>query len=204
MKRTLFLLALLGACHGRDSSGLPSAWRHVARGALSAGDAASAVVLSDALLRSYLPERLLGREGERPIGSITRIGPRALSEVIRAYPGREGDAQLRLADARFEPHATEAIRSMAEDEDGERPAEGVTKLVLPGAVGYVRYDGDERLAQAQVVVADRFIASATVQQARDAQAAIAALRAVDLLSLSKLAKADEAISSRGTGGDRAE
>ncbi|HUB07545.1 MAG TPA: hypothetical protein VMB50_11115, partial [Myxococcales bacterium] len=199
VKRSLLVLGLLWGCHGRDVSGPSSAWRRVARGSLSGGDGASAVVLSDTALRSYLPARVLGRAGDPPHGSVTRIGPRALSEVIRTYPGREGDTELKLADARFEPHATEAIRSMADDGEADRSDDGVSKLVLPGAVGYARYDGDERLAQAQVVIAGRFIASATVQQARDAQAAVAALRTVDTLSLSKLAKAEDGSPGRGVG-----
>ncbi|MHB8417732.1 MAG: hypothetical protein ACYDCL_06630 [Myxococcales bacterium] len=191
MRRSFVLLLGLCACHGRGAGGgAPSAWRDVSRGSLGGGDGASAAVLPDTALRPYLPERLLGRSGERPHGSVTRIGPRALSEVIREYPGGEGEAELKLADARFEPHATEAIRSMAGDADGARLDDGVSKLVLPGAVGYARYDGDERLAQAQVVIGDRFIASATVQQAQDAEAAVAALRAVDTLALSKLARGE--------------
>ncbi len=116
------------------------------------------------------------------------MGDRSLSEVTRAYPGADGQAELKLADARFEPHATEAIRTMADDStvrDGD-----AHRLVLPGAIGYARYDEDQRVAQAQVVIGGRFIASATVQQAQDAQAAVTALRTLDTLALSRLAQSN--------------
>jgi hypothetical protein len=119
---------------------------------------------------------------------VTRIGPRSLSEVRRAYPGADGETELKLADARFEPHATEVIRTKADDataDDGE-----LHRLVLPGAIGYALYDEDQRVAQAQVVIGGRFIASATVQQARDAQVAVAALRTLDTLALSRLAQSN--------------
>ena len=154
----------------------------------------SLLVISDSTLKPYLPARLLGREGSAPQGSMTRIGGRSLSEVTRSYrgsPGADGRAELKLADARFEPRATEAIRTLAGDEtqaDGD--ADLAEPLVLPGAVGYARYDESERIAQAQVVIGGRFIASATVLQARDSKEAVAALRSLDTLGLSRLAQSN--------------
>lgn len=180
----LCLLLLAGAACQAPGSGHPSReWNGVIRNGQAGGEERAPSIVSDLELRPYLPPRVLGRLGGSPQGSVTRIGPRSISEVTRDYSGPEGRTELKLADARFEPHATDAIRSMAQD-----GAEGEAQpLVLPGAIGYSNYDEDQRVARAQVVIGGRFIASATVQQAQDAQVAAAALRSLDTLALSRLA-----------------
>ncbi|MHB1843877.1 MAG: hypothetical protein ACYCWW_03455 [Deltaproteobacteria bacterium] len=184
-------LALVGfiACAPK-----PRGWSAVVRPGASAA-APRAEVVSDGALKRYLPTTLLGRAGAAPQGTMTRIGDRALTEVSRSYPlppatglqVSQGAAELKLADARFEPRATEAIRSLVDgetDSDDELSAE---RLVLPGAIGYARFDEAGRTAQAQVVIAGRFIASATIQPAKGAQDAVTALRSLDTLALSRLA-----------------
>jgi hypothetical protein len=179
------LLLLAGAaCRSPSSGHASSAWNGVIRSGQAGGEERSPSIVSDLELRPYLPQRVLGRLGGSPQGSMTRIGPRSISEVTRDYSGPEGRTELKLADARFEPHATDAIRNMAEEGAPESDAH---PLVLPGAIGYSNYDEDQRVARAQVVIGGRFIASATVQQAQDAQVAAAALRTLDTLALSRLA-----------------
>ncbi len=176
-------LAALG-CHGQPAS--RGAWTHVAEARRPASAGQPGSIVSDGELKPFLPARLFGQAGGFPQGSMTRMRERALSEVTRAYGA--DTAELKLLDARFEPRATEAIRAMAEEsEDDDSEAH---RLVLPGAIGYSRYDKAERVAEAQVVVGGRFIASATVRAAQDAQAAAAALQAVDTLGLSRLAHPD--------------
>ncbi len=141
-------------------------------------------VLSDRALKPFLPATLLGEAGGPLEGSMMRMGPRALSEVTRVY-GKTRETEIKLADARFEPRATDAIRAMADGTGAEEDAE---RLVLPGAIGYARFDEDDRVAEAKVVVGGRLIASATVREAEDAQTAAAALRALDTLALARLAQ----------------
>jgi hypothetical protein len=145
-------------------------------------------LVSDSELKGFLPPRLGDRVGQSPRGEMTRIGDRALSEASRNYLEEHGtgaaEVHLKLADARLEPAAAQAVRTLAADD--ETLAE---RLVLPGAIGYARYDEGERVAQAQVLIAGRFIASATVEQAEDAQEAAQALRALDTLAIARRAQA---------------
>lgn len=217
----LLLLLLLSTCQGPS----PADWAKVSRGNGAAGEPHLPDLLSDAQLKTFLPERLGERVGELPQGTMTRMGDRALSEATRSYrpaavppvavlpaaaalvnqgqatrapsapfgtqlapgPGPQptGQVDLKIADARLEPRAAQAIRTLAADDPDALPAE---RLVLPGAIGYARYDEGDRVAQAQVLIAGRFIASATVAEADGPQEAAQALRAVDTLALARLAQ----------------
>jgi len=187
-----WLSACLSACHGTPHSD----WTKVAEKREGASSRVP-VLIPDSELKTFLPERVGGRLGDSPQGTMTRMGDRALSEATRNYrggpPSETGQVQIKIADAWLEPRATQAIRSLADvdsvlggrsDGTGTLPA----RLVLPGGIGYARYDEGARLAQAQVLIAGRFIASATVAQATDAQDAAQALRALDTLGLARLAQ----------------
>jgi hypothetical protein len=196
MLRVLPLLFCVTACEGARRSD----WAKVAaEDHARASDLKLPVLVPDSQLKAFLPERLAGRQGAFAQGTMTRMGDRALSEATRSYrggpPSDPGEIELKIADAWLEPRATQAIRSLA---DTEHVFEGTSmqgntappeRLVLPGAVGYARYDEEARLAQAQVLIGGRFIASATVAEAEDAQDAAQALRALDTLGLARLAQA---------------
>jgi hypothetical protein len=195
IRLSLLLLLCLSACEGTRHSD----WTKVAENHEGASDLKLPVLIPDSQLKAFLPERLGGRLGEFPQGTMTRMGDRALSEATRSYrggpPSQTGQVELKIADAWLEPRATQAIRSLAETNFvlGSTNAMGTAafpeRLVLPGGVGYARYDEGARLAQAQVLIAGRFIASATVAQAEDAQDAAQALRSLDTLALARLAQA---------------
>jgi len=197
MTRALALLLSLSACGGSRHLD----WSKVAESEATSSSVKLPVLVPDAKLKTFLPERLGGRQGESPQGTMTRMGNRALSEATRSYRGspasETGAVELKIADARLEPRATQAIRSLADTEFalGGTTMLGTTqrpeRLVLPGAVGYARYDEDARQAQAQVLIGGRFIASVVVAQAEDAQEAAQALRSLDTLGLARLAQAQE-------------
>jgi hypothetical protein len=174
---------LLGACDGPRRS----EWLTVAQAKPAANEPKLPELLPDSALKGFLPAKLGDRVGRSPTGAMTRMGDRALSEASRAYAeGGVGEpgVELKLADARLEPAATQAIRTFAGE--GDALAE---RVVLPGAIGYARYDEGDRVAQAQVLIAGRFIASATVEQADDAEEATRALSALDTLAIARLAQA---------------
>ncbi len=189
MKRVAFILPVFfGACEGGHHR---AAWRTVTKAPAPASDARLPSLLTDTELKGFLPSRLGDRVGMVPKGEMTRMGDRALSEASRSYLDAEApgapDVHLKLADARLEPAAAQAIRSLAGTDDetqGER-------VVLPGAIGYARYDEGGRVAQAQVLIAGRFIASATVDEADDASEAAEALRALDTLAIARRAQATQ-------------
>jgi len=197
MTRALALLLSLSACGGSRHLD----WSKVAESEATSSSVKLPVLVPDAKLKTFLPERLGGRQGESPQGTMTRMGNRALSEATRSYRGspasETGAVELKIADARLAPRATQAIRSLADTEFalGGTTMLGTTqrpeRLVLPGAVGYARYDEDARQAQAQVLIGGRFIASVVVAQAEDAQEAAQALRSLDTLGLARLAQAQE-------------
>jgi hypothetical protein len=188
-----------GSGHSRERA---AAWSTISQ--VSGGeDVRRPGLLSDAQLKAFFPDRLGDRLGQAPLGAMTRMGDRALSEATRTYgaaprsrgpessPPGSGRIELKIADARLEPHATDVIRSMAIGAEEPGAPVFAERLVLPGAIGYARYDGTVRVAQAQVVIADRIIASATVAQAEGPQEAAQALRALDTLKIAGLARAEE-------------
>jgi hypothetical protein len=197
MPRALALLLIsVAACKETRKAD----WTKVAGGQEGTSELKLPLLIPDAQLKTFLPERLGGRLGQFPQGTMTRMGDRALSEASRDYrggaPSETGPVQLKIADAWLEPRATQAIRSLADTDFGAMGGGSVMgshaipeRLVLPGGVGYARYDEGARLAQAQVLIGGRFIASATVAQAEDAQDAAQALRALDTLALARLAQA---------------
>src|SRR5450432_924886 len=166
----------------RQGSTPDSEWVEVSRVDGTAPDEHSPTIVGDGELKSYLPERIGDRAGGVSHGSTTRIGDRALSEVSRSYPGDGRAVELRLSDARLSPQVLQAITSLGGGErsarvgtvDEGRPNNGLgpinglaprddsgpaepSRLILPGAVGYSRFDEGERLALAQVVIAGRFV-----------------------------------------------
>jgi hypothetical protein len=161
-------------------------WAEISKLDTATPDGRGPGIVSDGELKSYLPERLGDRPGGAPHGSTTRIGERVLSEVTRSYAGEGEDVELRLSDARLSPQVTQAISSMGGSDDP--PGSDASRLVLPAAIGYARYDEGERMALAQVVVAGRFIASATVNGAKGPDEAADALRALDTLRLARAAQ----------------
>jgi hypothetical protein len=191
--RAIALLLWLPACERAR----PSNWSKVAESQVSASNPRLPVLVTDATLKTFLPERLGARLGASPQGTMTRMGNRALSEATRSYRANpasaSGEVELKIADAWLEPRATQAIRSLADAEHmlggrSDGPFTMPERLVLPGAVGYARLDEEARQAQAQILIGGRFIASATVAQAEDAQEAAQALRALDTLGLARLAQ----------------
>jgi hypothetical protein len=187
------VLSVLPGCRASHRSD----WTKVAEKPETGTDLKVPVLVPDSALKAFLPERVGGRLGELPQGTMTRMGDRALSEATRNYrggpPSDTGQVQIKIADAWLEPRATQAIRSLADmhealDDRGESGTAIPERLVVPDGVGYARYDQSSGTAQAQVLVAGRFIASATVVQAADAQDAVQALRALDTQGLARLAR----------------
>ncbi len=187
MRGFLLLASTTGLLSCQQGSSGAGAWAAVARVDSATNEGHAPGVVSDVELKSYLPERLGDRSGGAPHGSMTRIGERALSEVSRSYAGEGNDVELRLSDARLSPQVAQAITAMG----GREPAAGTdaARLVLPGAIGYSRYDEGERMALAQVVIAGRFVASATVIGAEGPEDAVTALRSLDTLRLAQVAQA---------------
>jgi hypothetical protein len=187
MRTVLALASTIGLLGCRRVSFHAGEWAAVSRFDSASIEAHGPGVVSDGELKSYLPERLGDRLGAAPHGSMTRMGERALSEVSRSYPSQGNDIELQLSDARLSPQVAQAISAMGGND--QPPGLEAARLVLPGAVGYARYDESERTALAQVVIAGRFVASATVSGAEGPDDAVAALRSLDTLRLARVAQA---------------
>ncbi len=146
MRRALAVLVCLLGCQGAQRSD----WTKLAESHESPNGLKLPSLIPDSQLKAFLLERLGGRLGQPPQGTMTRMGDRALSEATRSYrggpPSETGQVEIRIADAWLEPRATQAIRSLADTESvmGGQQMLGRTmvpeRLVLPGGVGYARYD----------------------------------------------------------------
>jgi hypothetical protein len=186
MRSRLTFAFAISLCACRAGPPHAREWTQVSRFDPPSGSPGPGIV-SDGELKTYLPERLGDRPGGAPHGSMTRIGEKALSEVSRSYPGEGREVELRLSDARLSPQVAHAISDMGGGDQGAGLE--AERVILPGAVGYTRYDEGERVALAQVVIAGRFVASASVSGAEGPDEAVNALRSLDTLKLARVAQA---------------
>ena len=133
-------------------------------------------------LKPFLPETLgTLRGGETRSSTSEYPGGFAVSQVERDYVGLGRHSAVRILDTNLNRKAGVAVRAEAADAPHARPFESGR------ARGYVDYDPQRRVAQARVVIAERFVLDVTVDDAPDDRDAERTVRALDLEGLEKLA-----------------
>jgi hypothetical protein len=134
-------------------------------------------------LKPFLPDRLGGFTGGEMKASTSQFGTVAVSEIDRIYESRSRRAQIRVVDTNLSRQSGAAVRPQPEGAPNARPfAQG-------SAHGYFSYDPQRRLAQASVIVGERFVVGITVEDAADDADAQMLVKALDLAGLGRLGAA---------------
>ncbi len=109
-------------------------------------------------LRAHLPRAPEGYTRVRDEGSSGRYGDVSISEVERVFSGHAGEElSVRIVDTTLSPELARAIRAAAEDATGRSEDDPTAPILRDRAVGFVRWDGGAGKAEANVLVADRFV-----------------------------------------------
>ena len=111
-------------------------------------------------LRAFIPEALPGwTRGAAPEGSTGKYGEVAVSEVEAVFT-RDGPQRLsvRIVDTSLIDRLGPAIRSAVEGASARAEEDPTAPLRLPPhALGFVRFDREERRGEANLLVGDRFV-----------------------------------------------
>jgi hypothetical protein len=108
-------------------------------------------------LQRHLPKTLEGLERIRTEGSSGRYGEVAISEAERVFLGTDGqELSVRIVDTSLVDELGPAIIAAARD---SRAAPGEPDAAILGehAIGFVRFDPHLGRAEANLLVADRFV-----------------------------------------------
>ncbi len=105
-------------------------------------------------LRAHLPSLLEGLKPSRDEGSSGRYGEVSVSEAERWFKGTGGEElSIRIMDTTLVQQLGQAVRAAA--------GEATSAIQKENAVGFVRFDPGPRQAEANLLVADRFLVSIT-------------------------------------------
>jgi hypothetical protein len=140
-------------------------------------------------LEAFVPERLPGWEREaRPDGSTGKYGDVTVSEVEAVYTrGGEQRLSVRIVDTSLLDKLAPAIRSAVAGAEGRPEADPTAPLRLPHALGFVRYDAEDRHGEANLLVGDRYVVALAAEGLPDTQELRQVARLhLDLAGLSRL------------------
>jgi hypothetical protein len=138
-------------------------------------------------LRPFLPERLTGFRLSREEGSTGKYGEVSVSEAERVFvqPGGR-ELSVRIVDTTLSGKLGRAIRDAASDAAGRTPSDPTAPMQLGETVGFVRYDEEERKAEANLLVGDRYVVAVTSRGFEGTAEVRRIAGALDLEGLSKL------------------
>ncbi len=113
-------------------------------------------------LAPFLPERLEGFTRTQSEGSTGKYGEVSVSEAERTYwRGEDREVKVRIVDTTMGGKIGHAIRAAAEGARGRNPADATAPIFWEGTVGFVRYDEGEALAEANLLVGERYVVAVT-------------------------------------------
>lgn len=132
------------------------------------GDAKAAIVPFPCVhfedLRQHLPRALEGLTSVRDEGSSGKYGDVSISEAERVYSGEEGrEISIRIVDTTMVEELGRAIKAAAEDASERNQDDPTAPILSEGTVGFVRYDHDDQRAEANLLVAERFVVAVTTR-----------------------------------------
>jgi hypothetical protein len=186
--RRLFLLALVAGTACTDG------------GKKTPGDAASTAANTPAAfpcahfedLRAFLPERLEGLERAQEGGSTGRYGEVSVSEAERSFTlGEEREVKVRIVDTSLGQKLGQAIRAAAE-EGRSRATNDPTAPIFwkdKEAVGFVRYEASSGLAEASLLVGNRYVVAVSSRGYPGTVEVRRVARDIDLEGLARLHQA---------------
>ncbi|AKJ01719.1 hypothetical protein ATI61_103430 [Archangium gephyra] len=111
-------------------------------------------------LRAFLPESLEGLQRTQEGGSTGRYGEVSVSEVERSFThGEDREVKVRIVDTSLGKKLGQAIRAAADEGRGRATNDPTAPIFWKDkeAVGFVRYDVSSGLAEASLLVGNRYV-----------------------------------------------
>ncbi len=138
-------------------------------------------------LSSFLPERLEGYTRTRSEGSTGKYGEVSVSEAERTFTrGEEREVRVRIVDTTLAEKLGKAIRAAAESGRGRAASDPTAPIFWGDAVGFVRYDAEEGLAEANLLVGERYVVAVTSRGTPGTVEVRRVARDIDLAGLARL------------------
>ncbi|WP_426732477.1 hypothetical protein [Myxococcus faecalis] len=149
--------------------------------------AASAPCVYFKTLAPFLPEELEGFTVARTQGSTGKYGEVSVSEAERLFTRGEGrEVKVRIVDTTMGQKIGQAIRDAAERAKDRPASDPAAPIHWKDAVGFVRYDAEEALAEANLLVGERFVVAVTSRGFPGTVEVRRVARGIDLAGLARL------------------
>ncbi|WP_044890943.1 hypothetical protein [Myxococcus hansupus] len=138
-------------------------------------------------LTPFLPERLDGFTVAHTQGSTGKYGEVSVSEAERLYTRGEGrEVKVRIVDTTMGERIGNAIREAATRAQGRAASDPAAPILLDDAVGFVRYDAEESMAEANLLVGGRYVVAVTSRGFPGTVEVRRVARGIDLAGLARL------------------
>jgi hypothetical protein len=113
-------------------------------------------------LRPFLPEKLEGFTRARDTGSTGRYGDMSVSEAERRFTrGEDREVKVRIVDTNLGQRLGQAILAAADEGRARAQNDPTAPIFWKDAVGFVRYDEANGLAEASLLVGNRYVVAVT-------------------------------------------
>ncbi len=143
-------------------------------------------------LRRFLPETLEGFTHSRDAGSTGRYGDVSVSEAERSFTlGEDREVKVRIVDTTLGQKLGQAIRGAAEEGRSRAPNDPTAPIFWKDkeAVGFVRYDETIGLAEASLLVGNRYVVAVSSRGFPGTVEVRRVARDIDLQGLARLHRA---------------
>ena len=138
-------------------------------------------------LAPFLPEQLEGFTVARTQGSTGKYGEVSVSEAERLFTRGEGrEVKVRIVDTTMGEKIGKAIRDAANKARSRAASDPSAPIHWEDAVGFVRYDAEEAVAEANLLVGDRFVVAVTSRGFPSTVEVRRVARGIDLAGLARL------------------
>nr|WP_211194253.1 hypothetical protein [Pyxidicoccus fallax] len=135
----------------------------------------------------FLPSQLEGFTVTHTQGSTGKYGEVSVSEAERLFTRGEGrEVKVRIVDTTMGGKIGQAIRDAAQRAKGRDPSDPAAPILWEDAVGFVRYDEEESLAEANLLVGERFVVAVTSRGFPGTVEVRRVARGIDLAGLARL------------------
>jgi hypothetical protein len=151
-------------------------------------------------LRRFLPETLEGLPRARDGGSTGRYGEVSVSEAERSYSrGEEREVKVRIVDTSMARKLGQAIVAAAQEARGRAQNDPTAPIFWKDkeAVGFVRYDAANALAEASLLVGDRYVVAVSSRGFPGTVEVRRVAHDIDLRGLAQLERSPDGEHARG-------
>jgi hypothetical protein len=141
-------------------------------------------------LRHFLPETLEGLARARDGGSTGRYGEVSVSEAERSFThGEDREVKVRIVDTTLGKKLGQAIRAAAQESRNRAQNDPTAPIFWKDAVGFVRYDEANGMAEASLLVGNRYVVAVSSRGFPGTVEVRRVARGIDLEGLARLSQA---------------